>query len=246
MFDITGFILKNIIRAWERDSGRTRTLVVAGFVVQAIGIGFAIYVAAQNMPKEIGYAGWFLFGIGFFTILLIAAHQQVGANEKVDQEILAVQTKARENPERPEYAWDLARTKLERYLERNLYEVRAIFLLTTLVMFGGFALVVFGLLKAFSAPSDLPISIVSAASGVLLSFIGGSFLLIYRSVLAQSASYVSILERINAVGMAVQIASTVPETGEKPIRAETTAALACSLLKMYEPQRPSTGRNRAT
>ena len=243
MFDITGFVLKNIIRAWERNSGHTRTLVIVGFVVQAIGVGFTIYVAIQDMPKEVGYVGWFLFGIGFLTTLLIATHQQVAANEKVDQEILAVQAKARENPERPEYAWDLARSKLERYLDRNLYEVRAIFLLTTLVMFGGFSLVVFGLLKAFSAPSDLPVSIVSAASGVLLSFIGGSFLLIYRSVLAQSASYVSILERINAVGMAVQIASTVSDASEN-LKAETTAALACSLLKMYEPQRPSAARKR--
>lgn len=232
MFDFAGFILRNILRAWKRDVGQTRYLIVAGFITQAIGIGFSIYVAAQNMPKEIGYVGLFVAGLGIFIILLIAAQEQVLATEREDQEIRAVQEKARENPERPEYAWDLARSKLERYLDRNLYEVRAIFFLTTSVMLGGFVLVVFGLLKAFSEPSRLYVSIVSAASGVLLSFVGGSFMLIYRSVLAQSASYVSILERINAVGMAVQIASTVVDTDGK-LKAETTAALAKSLLTMY-------------
>jgi len=244
MFDIAGFVLKNIIRAWEKSSDHARKLLVAGFVLQAIGMAFTIYVAIQNMPKESGYVGWLIFSIGFLIVLFIAARQQVSANDAADNEILAVQVKARENPERPEYAWDLARSKLERYLERNLYEVRAIFLLTTLVMLGGFAIVVFGLTRAFSAPADFPVSVVSAASGVLLSFIGGSFLLIYRSVLAQSASYVSIPERINAMGMVVQIASTVRETGEK-LKAKTTAALARSLLTMYEPKRPSLARKRA-
>lgn len=174
----------------------------------------------------------FLFGTSFLLLLLVAVQEQVRTSEKAEDEIREVEEKARANPEKPEYAWDLARTKLERYLDRNLYEVRAIFFLTTLVMLGGFVLVVYGLLKAFGDPNALPVSIVSAASGILLSFIGGSFMLIYRSVLAQSANYVTILERINAVGMAVQIASTVPD-GEGKLKAETTAALAKNLLTMY-------------
>ena len=192
----------------------------------------------QKLPKSGGYIGVFLVGVSILLLLLVAAQERLRESETADRAIRVVEEKARANPEKPEYAWDLARTKLERYLDRNLYEVRATFFLTTLVMHGGFALVVYGLLKAFSDPTSLPVSIVSAASGVLLSFVGGSFMLIYRSVLAQSATYVSILERINAVGMAVQIASTLPDE-EGKLKAETTAALARSLLTMYAPNKTS-------
>jgi len=71
--------------------------------------------------------------------------------------------------------------------------------------------VLYGLFQASQNPEKLPISIVASASGVLISFIGGSFLLIYRSILAQSKEYVTVLERINAVGMAVQVIASIPD-----------------------------------
>lgn len=224
--------IKNLVRAWEQNLGKTRQFILFGTLGSVLGLGCSAYVDAQHLPKEFGYIGVLLFGTSFLLLLLVAVQEQVRKSDKVEEEIREVEEKARANPEKPEYAWDLARTKLERYLDRNLYEVRAIFFLTTSVMFGGFALIVYGLWKAFGDPTALPVSVVSAASGVLLTFVGGSFMLIYRSVLAQSANYVTILERINAVGMAVQIASTVPD-GEEKLRAETTAALAKSLLTMY-------------
>ncbi|MFA6063671.1 MAG: hypothetical protein WC736_13860 [Gallionella sp.] len=243
--DISNLLIKNVLRAWERNAGSSRVVIVIAMLGTIIGIAFAAFVDAQHLSKELGYLALFVFGVSFLTIVVIAAQEQIIAGERVEQEIRQVEEKARANPEKPEYAWDLARTKLERYLDRNLYEVRAIFFLTTVVMLGGFALVVFGLLKAFADPASLPVSIVSAASGVVLSFIGGSFLLIYRSVLAQSASYVAILERINAVGMAVQIASKVPETDSK-LRAETTAALAKTLLTMYSNEKSRSPRTKAS
>jgi uncharacterized membrane protein YfcA len=232
MFEMSEVFTRAVLRAWERNDGSVRAFIVASVIGSIAGFAFAGYVDSQHLAKEIGYFGFFVAGVSVLTLMVIAAQEQVRATEKAEQEIREVQEKARANPERPEYAWDLARTKLERYLDRNLYEVRAIFLLTTIVMFGGFVLVVYGLVKAFIDPASLPVSIVSAASGVLVTFVGGSFMLIYRSVLAQSASYVAILERINAVGMAVQIASTVPES-EGKLKAETVASLAKTLLTMY-------------
>lgn len=232
MSEILDFFIKNLILAWNRNAGHTRAFIgIAGLTLIA-GFGFGLYSESNKLDREVQYAAAFVTGIGLLGLLIVAAKEELQKSEKAELEVRQVEEKARANPERPEFAWDLARTKLERYLDRNLYEVRAIFVLTTLVMLGGFGLVVYGLLQSFSQPTNLPVSIVSAASGVLLSFIGGSFLLIYRSVLAQSASYVSILERINAVGMAVQIASTVPDTDGK-LKAETVASLAKSLLTMY-------------
>jgi uncharacterized membrane protein len=233
MFDLPNFILKNIVLAWGRNVAKIKYLVVVSLIAMFAGIAYVIYVSTQGWPREYSWGGWLVFGVGLFVLHFIAVQQQIQTNEVETQDLRAAKAKAQENPDRPEFAWDLARAKLERYLDRNLYEVRAIFFLTTLVMLGGFGLVVYGLLEAFAQPATFNVSIVSAASGVLLSFIGGSFMLIYRSVLTQSANYVAILERINAVGMAVQIASTVPENVSN-LRAETTAALARALLVMYE------------
>ena len=238
-FDATSFFLEKIARAWERNAGHTRVLISFATAFCAAGIALAAYANAENVSMTVRYLGFGLAILGAFVLLVIAVLEQVRYAEKVESELEQVQTKARENPDKPEYAWDLARSKLERYLDRNLYEVRAIFFLTTTVMVAGFVLVLYGLIKAFADPASLPVSIVSAVSGVLLSFIGGSFLLIYRSVLAQSATYVAILERINAVGMAVQIAATVPDTDAK-LKSETTAALAKTLLTMYGTSKSST------
>jgi hypothetical protein len=96
----------------------------------------------------------------------------------------------------------------------------------------GFGFILYGLYYAFQSSEKLPVSIVASASGVLISFIGGSLLVIYRSVLAQSKDYVVILERINAVGMAVQVIASIPES-ETELKNQTTAELARQLLSLY-------------
>lgn len=149
-----------------------------------------------------------------------------------EKKIEIVEERLREHPEKPQLAWDLARTKLENYLDRNLSQVRSIYWLTLMVMFCGFGFILFGLFQAAQNPEKLPVSIVASASGVLISFIGGSFLLIYRSILAQSKEYVTVLERINAVGMAVQVIASIPDSNGE-LKHSTTAELAKQLLNLY-------------
>ncbi|KVO83314.1 hypothetical protein WL21_09790 [Burkholderia ubonensis] len=155
------------------------------------------------------------------------------ASSKAGQKkVESVERKAAEHPEKPQLAWEVARTKLENYLDRNLAQVRSILWLTYLVMFAGFSLVLFGLYRALDAQNNLPVAVVGAASGVIITFIGGSFLVIYRSILAQSKGYVTVLERINAVGMAVQVLSNIPED-QAELKHKTTAQLATSLIQLY-------------
>ena len=226
------FLIKGVLSAWEKNEGQTRLII--GFASFFAMAGMAVAAIADSLKwrSEYGYGAIFVFGISFLVLMLFAIREDILTREHEEQKIEEVEFRARDNPDRPEYAWDLARTKLERYLDRNLAHLHSIFWLTAIVMLCGFGLIIFGIYKAYSTPDGLPISIVSAASGVLVSFIGGSFLLVFRSILTQSASYVTVLERINAVGMAVQIASGIPDAEEK-MRSETTASLAKSLLSMY-------------
>jgi nitrate reductase gamma subunit len=168
---------------------------------------------------------------------IVKSYQEFLEDKTVRTKIRTVEAQIRENPEKPQLAWELAQTKLESYLNRNLGQVRSIFWLTVIVMLVGFAFILFGVVRAFDAPDKLPVAIVASASGVLISFIGGSFLIVYRSTLAQSKDYVSVLERINAVGMAVQVLETIPESSAE-LKHVTTAEVAKQLLRLYSTPAP--------
>jgi hypothetical protein len=149
-----------------------------------------------------------------------------------DDKLKALEDRLRENPEEPKLAWDIARVELENHLKQNLRHVRSIYWLTVVVMSCGFAFVIYGLVQLSQNPETLQVSIVASASGVLISFIGGSFLVIYRAILAQSKEYVTVLERINAVGMAVQIIASIPEDSVE-MKSHSKAELAKQLLSLY-------------
>jgi len=180
-------------------------------------------IADKVLPGLLAVFG--LAGVVFFEVLKLAAeHRRRARIERVEQRF--------EADPKAQNAWDLARVKLESYLDRNLSQVRSIYWLTVLVMTAGLGLIGYGLVQAMNNPDRLPVSIVASASGVLISFIGGSFLIIYRSILAESRGYVSVLERINAVGMAVQVIASIPDTSAD-LKHKTTAELANQLLSLY-------------
>lgn len=138
------------------------------------------------------------------------------------------------HPEKPKAAWELAQVKLEAYLDRNIAQVQSIYWLTVFVMLVGFMLIGYGVVMVFSDPTaNLKASMVSAASGILVNFIGASFLVVHRSTMSQAKDYVTILERINAVGMAIQIADTIGDA-DGHLRQETIAAVAKQILEMYK------------
>ena len=150
------------------------------------------------------------------------------------QKIEAVEKKVLENPKAPQLAWELAQAKLENYLKQNLSQVALIFSLTTTVMALGFILIGMGAYQAFHHPGqdNFKASVLSSISGVIVSFIGGTFLVVYKSTMAQAKDYVTILERINAVGMSIQILELLDE-GDRDLKHQTMAAVATQLLSMY-------------
>ncbi len=230
-----------LIKAWQRGERRVRAALTAAIFLVVIAIIIALIAesryfysgesgeVSRELSKTIaGVIGALagLIGVG------VAAYQSLVDQRARDQKIETVEERLREHPEKPQLAWDLARVKLESYLDRNLSQVRSIYWLTLIVMFCGFGFVMYGLFQVSQNPEKLPVSIVASASGVLISFVGGSFLLIYRSILAQSREYVTVLERINAVGMAVQVIASIPEVNAE-LKSLTKAELAKQLLNLY-------------
>jgi hypothetical protein len=222
-----------LAKAWKRDDKYVRVLLVCATIATAIAI--VILVCGQSGLFDKKFTEPLAGAVGAFAGIVgcgVAAYQSFIDQEEREQKIETVEQRVREHPEKPQLAWDLARAKLENYLDRNLSQVRSIYWLTLMVMLCGFGFVSYGLFQVSKNPDQLPVSIVASASGVLISFIGGSFLLIYRSILAQSKEYVTVLERINAVGMAVQVIATIPEASAE-LKSQTKAELAKQLLNLY-------------
>lgn len=232
-FDTYTSFATSLLKAWERGENRVRLALITGVVLVVIAIIIALLADSGYVYHELGKTIAGIVGaIAGLIAVVVSAYQDLVDQRAREQKIETVEERLREHPEKPQLAWDLARAKLENYLDRNLSQVRSIYWLTLIVMLCGFGFVLFGLFQAAQYPEKLPVSIVASASGVLISFIGGSFLLIYRSILAQSKEYVTVLERINAVGMAVQVIASIPDSNQD-LKHNTTAELAKQLLSLY-------------
>ncbi|MGB9491294.1 MAG: hypothetical protein WCA92_12585 [Terriglobales bacterium] len=169
--------------------------------------------------------------------VLGAGTQRTEEVARSKQRIEEAEKKVAENPKEPQAAWELAQVKLESYLNRNLSQVKSVYALTVGVMIVGFSLIIGGSIEAFRQPDRFKASVLSSLSGIVVSFIGGTFLILHKSIVSQAKDYVTILERINAVGMSMQILNSI-DSEDQNLKQETTAAIAQQLLLMYSEHVP--------
>jgi hypothetical protein len=99
-------------------------------------------------------------------------------------------------------------------------------------MIAGFTMIGYGIAQGFEG-NNIQVSMPSAASGVLTEFVAGTFLIIYKSTMTQASEYVRTLDRINAVGMAIQIADSIPDD-DKELRNKVRAELGIKILDVFK------------
>jgi hypothetical protein len=121
-------------------------------------------------------------------------------------------------PEKAKFAWNLA-----------LSQVNQVFVLAVAMIAVGFAFVLWGITLSMGQPKLTPTSAVAAAAGIITQFIGATVMVIYRSTMAQANEFMGILERINTVGMAIQVLESIPE-GPESLKNETRANIIGLLL----------------
>jgi hypothetical protein len=80
-----------------------------------------------------------------------------------------------------------------------------------LVILFGFALIAYGVSISLHSSEKNSIIIIAVLTGVLTEFLGATIMLIFRSTIQSANSYLPTLERINSVGMAIQIVDSMPE-----------------------------------
>ena len=195
--------------------GKFRLPKIANKTRLAIGLlGFAQIIL--TLITETLYLQDVQVAILFISIIIVVSlvysYGSVLALEGVQEKITQAEKDIQANPEKTKPTWDLATLKLEAYLNLNLGQVKAIFVLSVIVMIIGFALLAVAVVMALNDPGTITPAIVAGIGGVITEFIGATFLFLYRSALEHSSSYISTLDRINSVGVAMQILDNISTT----------------------------------
>jgi hypothetical protein len=198
-----------IEQKWDRRTG-------ISFVSRQVAIAAVSGLVVAGIPGIQGAPFAFAAGLVFpliWNLILTPIRDRVELDRERTSELRETLVKAQaaieREPEKPKPLWDLSRASLELYIRKNQSQVGSIYLVTILVMLAGYALILLGVWRAIDG--TLGAAILTAVAGVITQAIGASFLLIYKSTINQASVYVGMLERINAVGMAVQIVETIPE-----------------------------------
>jgi hypothetical protein len=193
--------------------------IVLMFVLMAVGaVGRpTFYVVAIPLACYLGWTMGDVFQFGG------SAYWQ-----EAKQRIEVAEARLEKEPEKAAPAWTVAQARMEQYFGRNLRQANLIFAVSLVVMVVGFGFVVYGIKLGLSNPAALSTSYLAGAFGALSEFIGVTFLVVYRSTLSEANSFMSVLERINTVGMAVQILDSIPDASSElknQVRAELVQLL---------------------
>lgn len=237
IFQLGSQVGELLVSAWARGRRGIRILLIVALVGTVAGISFAAAGVRDpsRQPLWNTLCGASL-GLAVVVGAGVSGYERFLRRAEKQAKIQLVEQRAQDNPDQPQLAWDLARLRLESYLDRNLSQARWIFFLTVGVSLAGFALIGVGTYFVYKSPEQFKPSIVVAVTGLLVQFLSATFLLVYRSTVEQSQNYVAVLERINAVGMSVQILAQISDDGKEPkdqLRDKTRAEVAKSLLSLY-------------
>ena len=201
-----------------------------------IGFGLSFLAAPHDYASTIKVIGalWFAYLLFYQIVLKEESHRAI--IREATEQIRAAEENYRKHPEKPQAAWHLAQTKLEAYLNRNLEHIQRIFQLIVLVIVGGWILIAVGIILLYADITNVSSSILAAASGAISQFIGVTLLLIYRTTIKQANNYVSILEKINVIGMSLQIIDSSNLPNEES-QANARIELSQKILSMYMPDK---------
>ncbi len=234
MDDLISDFIKKLIIAWREGRKEVRFGIIIALVLFVTGPGIVAFtnsIEKQDLKRILENIGIGISVVGAFILLIVYTIQISKEEVRKEKRIEEVERRVQENPKETQAAWELARVKLESYLNRNLSQVRSIFWLTVIVMIAGFSLIGIGVFEAIQLQGKFNAAVLTTVSGVIVNFIGGTFLVLYKATMSQAKDYVSILERINAVGMSVQILDTIDS--KTNLKQETIAEIAKQLLTMY-------------
>lgn len=230
MYDTFFTLARDAVKAFLDGNRRIRIIFFTSWILVFTAIGIAAISEGFSVHKNILQPIAAVLGItGAAIFLSLGTYQRALESTSHEKILREAEERARSHPQEPQAAWDLARVKLESYLNRNLKQVQWIFALTLFVMLVGFIIIGYGVFKVYESPENFKPSIVVTISGILIEFIAATFLIIFKATMEQARSYVAMLEKINAVGMSIQILDGTQTGDVDSFRTQ----LAMKLLSLY-------------
>ncbi len=226
-------ILEGVIKGWKSNNSKLKNVIIGAILSVVAAIITVVIGELQQEKTKLYEVIPAVFGvIAALLATSVSVYLDLLNKEKRSEKIESLEEEVKANPKETLTAWELAKLNLQGYLDKNLKQVSSIFYLTVFVMLIGFSLIIYGVYRAFENPEMLNPSILVSCSGLIVNFIGASFLMIYRSTMNQAKNYVEVLERINAVGMSIQILESIDDT-KTELKDKTTADIAKELLSIY-------------
>ncbi len=200
----------------------------------------------------------YIYAISIFvtasSLVFFVDARMRAAKTKREQKLAHAHQLAAENPKQAQYAWNLARARLEDYIDQNSKQVPLVFWLAVIVTIAGFGVVVWGVSASFlpgrttvpvvseqgqqsgaaaqqkSVPGGTPSgSLIATGAGLITQFLGATFLVIYKSTIQQAEDFVLVLDRINNVGMAMQVLDQMPDDAPE-LKNDVRAKIITQLL----------------
>jgi hypothetical protein len=226
-------------RAFRSRSKLLKALAVVTLMTAAIG-AFATYTTRNFLMERLGQI---LLALAGFSYFFIDSALRAREEERLEARIDRAERVAVENPDKPGPLWEAARARLELYFQRNLSQISSIFWITCLVMIAGFIMIGYGLSKA-QGDQSLKGSALAVGAGLLTEFVAATFIVVYKSTMSQADTFVATLERINSVGMAIQILDSIPDS-EGELKNKSRADLVTQILGQLPSEVPKRGRKRS-
>lgn len=214
-------------RVLKEGSYPLKIIAIIGIFLATIGFILSYFFFGYFIEKIGNMLLIFAAIIWFYLEATLRAKEQAKIEENIEKAELAIA----EHPDKARPLWDLARSRLELYFERNLSQIKSIFWITLVVMIAGFVMMGYGIIRAFEG-QNINASFLSAASGILTEFIATTFLIIYKSTMNQASEYVRTLERINAVGMSIQIVDSIGDSDGELVN-KVRADLVLKILDIF-------------
>ena len=116
MLDLFLLLLRTTLKSWQTGSFVLRLSIFTGALFFVLSGSFAFLSDSGFIFRAAGQAlALVFFVLGAVIFLFVVAREQLEEEQQSQKKLERVEERARENPDRPQLAWDLARTKLENY-----------------------------------------------------------------------------------------------------------------------------------
>lgn len=234
--DLIKVIFTTIAKGFTSDDKRERGILRFIGILVIITLIISVLFSFFNDNKKILNILSAIVTVISITVLLsffaLNRIQVEKDNIKKEKIIGKAESILEQNPNETKAAWTIAKAKIETYIENNIKQVTSSFNVCVILIVIGFIMIVSGIVSVY-LQNDANGSMLIIVAGVIVDFIGATVLIVLKNVFNQSKDYLIALERINAVGMCLQVIELIEEKKESTKKDKVKANIAKRILSMY-------------